>query len=351
MANRSIEYKWASSYYRVGRDDAVRVRFDVLNACNMPAEVFAYRMLPVDPSNGQSAATYDHTCSPVDLVEYPANEPVPGESPEWFRLSYVDVLVRSTAEAVAFVNRVRRDLSSLKASLDRTDTLMPGIVEMIGDAVCDSSSSSSSSSESSSDSSSESLGELLSLAAIGTYATSVGPGIAWTATGSGAGSPVDDANVSTVTLRKGQASQTLVVQGFDFSDLPADATIYGIEVSVWLRETLGGSLSSNSDSAGGCDLPQELPAEPGPPVLRFLALHQPALGPTENKATGEVIDNTDFAAAVGGGDDDLWDVTGWTAALVKSGEFGVMLNIGVALGNPLAAAAVNGAEITIYYRA
>jgi hypothetical protein len=46
--------------------------------------------------------------------------------PEWFRLNYVDVLLRSRAEVNAFIRDVVEDVQRLKTTLDTADTLLPG---------------------------------------------------------------------------------------------------------------------------------------------------------------------------------------------------------------------------------
>jgi hypothetical protein len=126
MTTRTLRYRWTSSYYRAGRDDAVRLRIAIVEAVGMTDHVFAYRLLPVNPQTAEAAGTFSHVCSPVDLEEYPAQAPVPGSSPEWFRLPFVDVLVRSTAEAYEFLQFVRTDLARLRDTLMRTDILLPG---------------------------------------------------------------------------------------------------------------------------------------------------------------------------------------------------------------------------------
>lgn len=347
MTTRSLAWTYASSYYRAGRDDGVRVRFDVTSGCNISPKVFAYLMQPVNPLTGSTAGTFSHVCSPVDLEEYPEDEPIEDAEPPWYRLDYVDVLVRSVEEAAQFIADVQVDLNRLKDTLDVTDTLFPGVDGVIGTDVCTEPSSSATSSDS--DPGSASAGPVLSLTATGSLATTVGRGTAWQVTGTGAGSNMSDGNYSEVTLRRGQASQSLIIQGFDFSTLPTDAEIVGFEVSAWLRETAGGSLSA-AESIGECELTPALDSVNGPPLVKMFSLHQPTLGLLDNKAESDPLIADAFAAIEAGASDDLWGNTHWTAPLVKSGEFGVLLVIGTALSTPLAAAAVDGATITVYYR-
>jgi hypothetical protein len=83
-------------------------------------------MLPLKPGAETKVASFDHVCSPVDLEEYPEDEPIPNSRPEWFRLDYVDVMLRSRAEVEAFIYDVVEDVQRLKITLDTADTLLPG---------------------------------------------------------------------------------------------------------------------------------------------------------------------------------------------------------------------------------
>jgi hypothetical protein len=78
------------------------------------------------PGAGERVGEFSHVCSPVDLEEYPEDEPIAGQRPEWFRLNYVDVLLRSRTEVHEFIKEVCADVNRLKGTLDLTDTLIPG---------------------------------------------------------------------------------------------------------------------------------------------------------------------------------------------------------------------------------
>lgn len=132
---RALKIRWASSNYRLGRDDGIRIRIDAECPEGMSPKIFAYRMLPLTPQ-GQQAGHFSHICSPVDLEEYPEDGPCPGTSPEWFRLSFVDVLVRSTEEAQNLVQIVREDVTRLISTLNRTDTLFFGGEDTYGGDFC-----------------------------------------------------------------------------------------------------------------------------------------------------------------------------------------------------------------------
>lgn len=89
-------------------------------------------MQPVKPGSTQQIAAFDHVCSSVDLEEYPEDEAVPNSRPAWFRLNYVDVMVRSREEAREFINSILEDVQLLKNTLDIADNLLPGGDAWIG---------------------------------------------------------------------------------------------------------------------------------------------------------------------------------------------------------------------------
>lgn len=349
---RSIKIKWATSHYRFGQDDGVRVRFDAVCADGMPTKVFAYRMLPKSP-NGGAEGHFSHICSPVDLEEYPEDGPVPPMSPEWFRLSYVDVLVRSVTEAADFIQIVREDVRRIVATLKTMDSLFIGGVEAVGDADCSPTSFSSSSSAGATPSSA-SYGSLSAISAVGTAELSVGAGVSWSDIGVGAGSPIGNSdslalNRSRVELCAGEASKLLLVHGFDFSDLPDDAVIEGIQSRVVLRDATSGPPSSSSLSSAGSDSSSSsLPAQC--PRLSFLALQHPTLGLGTNRGAFACIGGPLWETLTHGGSGDLWGFPSLTGKDLKDGTFGLGLVVSNTFQTLMSAAEVDGVELTVYFR-
>lgn len=125
MSERRIKLTWHVSRYYAHSTDGIRVRIEATNANLMPNKVFAYQMMPVGPADAERAAMFDHVCSPSDLEEYPEDEPVATLRPAWFRLNYVDVLLRSRTEVDAFIRDVTADVQSLKNVLDIVETMNP----------------------------------------------------------------------------------------------------------------------------------------------------------------------------------------------------------------------------------
>ena len=125
MSERRIKLTWQVSRYYASSTDGIRVRIEASEANLMPSKIFAYQLLPVGPADAERVGMFDHVCSPSDLVEYPEDEPVATLRPAWFRLNYVDVLLRSRTEVDAFIRDVTGDVTSLKETLDVADNLTP----------------------------------------------------------------------------------------------------------------------------------------------------------------------------------------------------------------------------------
>lgn len=131
-SDRAVRLSWSVSRYRYQDTDGIRVRITADQAVLMPDKIFAYMLLPLKPGAGAKVGAFDHVCSPVDLEEYPEDEPIPGSRPEWFRLNYVDVLLRSRTEVYEFIKDVISDVKRLKNTLNLMDNLIPGGEMWIG---------------------------------------------------------------------------------------------------------------------------------------------------------------------------------------------------------------------------
>jgi hypothetical protein len=131
---RHVRLAWQVSRYNFNSVDGIRVRITASDAMLMPEKIFAYLLLPMKPGEDERVGAFDHVCSPTDLEEYPEDDPIPNYRPEWFRLNYVDVILRSRAEVEAFINDVLEDVQRLKDTLDLADTLLPGGQTWVGSA-------------------------------------------------------------------------------------------------------------------------------------------------------------------------------------------------------------------------
>lgn len=132
MSERRIKLTWQVSRYYASSTDGIRVRITASNANLMPSKIFAYQMMPIGPADAERVGMFDHVCSPSDLEEYPEDEPTTTLRPAWFRLDYVDVLLRSRTEVDAFIRDVTDDVRGLKEVLDVADNLQPSGTLWIG---------------------------------------------------------------------------------------------------------------------------------------------------------------------------------------------------------------------------
>ena len=125
VSARNIHLTWSVSRYQTNAIDGVRVRIEADEANLMPTKIFAYQLLPIAPGATEPVGAFDHICSSVDLEEYPEDEPDINSRPQWFRLNYVDVLLRSREEVREFIKSVVEDVKILRDTLDITEDLEP----------------------------------------------------------------------------------------------------------------------------------------------------------------------------------------------------------------------------------
>ena len=339
---RKLSYHWATSRYVLGRDDGQRVRFDITCAEEMPSAVFAYRLMALNPNTGERAGFFSHVCSPTDLEEYPESEPRPGHIPEWFRLPYVDVLLASVPEATKYISDIRSDLRRLKRSLDNLDQISPTGDETVGPAGPCEVSSSSVVSDSSDvvSSSSASFGAPQTLSDVGSFVRTFGAGVNWTAYEAASSESSADASVyRQVTLYAGQSSCWLLVQGFDLRDISIDAIIDGIVVRFAIRDGSPGASSASSVSAD----------DVADPRVTYLRLYHPELGPVGADRSGQTITGPDWQEIELGGPTDTWQAN-LPAKIVRRGDFGVMLRVGLSDDFGKAEVQLSAITIDVYYR-
>lgn len=357
MAGRSLKIKYATSHYVFGRHDGVRIRVDITCGTNIDTSVFAYRMLPADPY-GNNEGHFSHICSPVDMADWPKGGPNVGNSPEWFRLPYVDLLVRSVAEAQNLLEIIKCDLKRLLDTLCTMDTLMPGENELFtcGGGVDCQAVESSSVSQSSSSSSSQSLATIC-VSAVGTSELFTGVGVLWTRDTAGEFLISSSSSVSSSTeqvcveLLAGQASQLLLVNGFDFSSLPDNGVVVGLTSRVTLKDaTEPGPVISSSQSL---NLPScaSLPvSHPSCPRLSFLSFQHPNYGLGQNKADSSCIPGPDWETLEHGGSTDMWGFPNFSTVHLKDGSFGVGLVVKADFYTSHAKVCVSQIEIEVCYQ-
>jgi len=118
---RGIKVNITTSRFIYNRIDGVRVFVEAVENCEMPRNIFAYRAIQSSADPTMEEGHFSHICSTTDLVEYPVDSPTPGSQPRWFRLNYVDLIVRSWAEALDLLDVIRSDIGMLVRSLNTMD--------------------------------------------------------------------------------------------------------------------------------------------------------------------------------------------------------------------------------------
>jgi hypothetical protein len=103
--------------------DGIRIQITADSAVDMPNEVFAYRLIPLQPDGTAQQAVFSHVCSPVDLEEFPVGAPLVNAQPPWFRLATVDLVFRGRQTADDGYDAIVADVGNLVASLDALDQL------------------------------------------------------------------------------------------------------------------------------------------------------------------------------------------------------------------------------------
>lgn len=107
----------------VNRDTGYRVTVTATAADEMSADVFRYLYQP--PAGGnEPAVRYDGVCSPADMAEMPAGDPLPNAFPAWCRRNSVDLVLRSSSEADDMIATIKEELQTLVDSLNRMDQLL-----------------------------------------------------------------------------------------------------------------------------------------------------------------------------------------------------------------------------------
>jgi hypothetical protein len=77
------------------RRQSWRMRITVVEVNNIDPNIFVYNLGVSDAESGEKRKLFQNIASPVDLIEYAAGAPVDNTSPQFFRLSSVDMIHRN----------------------------------------------------------------------------------------------------------------------------------------------------------------------------------------------------------------------------------------------------------------
>lgn len=144
--DRYITIAWFSGADTGSNPQGIRIRIMAKDANEMTAKIFVYQVRPKNPNTGLYVGEFDHVGSPSDIEETPEDQPHTSHRPAWFRLDYVDLLVRSRSEAYDLLRSIIDDVYGLKHAYDAMDVLQPHGEQQIGNGPPATPSSSSSSS-------------------------------------------------------------------------------------------------------------------------------------------------------------------------------------------------------------
>jgi len=111
-----------------------RLRIEAADPVGVDPRVFVYLRKPRNPHTGEYEDLFQAVASPVDLVEYPPEEPNSDDGIPFFRKSFVELDFRSTADAEEVWNEITREVDVLVEALDRFENLSLTQVYVAGDA-------------------------------------------------------------------------------------------------------------------------------------------------------------------------------------------------------------------------
>jgi hypothetical protein len=104
---------------------AYRLRIEVSDPDNTGADpnVFLFLRRPVNPYNQEVLDDFHAIASPVDLAEYPVGEPNALTTYPFYRIDFIELDFRSTAQANDTWTLIVAEVDALLRALDRLDAL------------------------------------------------------------------------------------------------------------------------------------------------------------------------------------------------------------------------------------
>ncbi len=102
---------------------AYRLRVEIEEAVGLDDRVFLYQRRPVNPHTGDYTDVFVTVCSPVDMEDYPPDEPDPARQYPFFRLNFAELDFRATSQATEAYDIIVRELGTLCRALDRLERL------------------------------------------------------------------------------------------------------------------------------------------------------------------------------------------------------------------------------------
>lgn len=95
----------------------------VAEAIDIDEYVFLYLAAPLREGETDRTGVFQGVCSPTDMVDWPANEPLDDAEPAWFRYNRIDLLFNSLNELNAAAVLLEEELYDLVLTLNTLDEL------------------------------------------------------------------------------------------------------------------------------------------------------------------------------------------------------------------------------------
>jgi len=144
MAYRIKLTPFTPSFIKFRGRNVFRVKIVASDAEDMPNEIFGHQRTLVDPDTNEYQDEFCFVCSPFDLSTYPANEPDPTQTPQFFRKDTIDIYVPGIEIAESTISSVQEQVCHLITLLGKLDELNEGAATWCPSAPDEESSSSSS---------------------------------------------------------------------------------------------------------------------------------------------------------------------------------------------------------------
>ena len=106
-----------------------RIRGTIVDAENVPFEVFLHKKTLVNPDTLQQLDDFVAVCGPYDLATFPALVPQVGIDPPFFRKSSFDILVPGVGAADTVQKAITEQLCLLCTLMKKMDDL--GIIQVL----------------------------------------------------------------------------------------------------------------------------------------------------------------------------------------------------------------------------
>lgn len=104
-------------------DHYYRLVVTVQTAVDIDENIFLYVGLPLRPGAEDREAIFQGVCSPKDMVDWPATDPLPNAEPPWCRHNRVDLLLPSLYELNKTWDLLQEEIDTLCLTMGNLEVL------------------------------------------------------------------------------------------------------------------------------------------------------------------------------------------------------------------------------------